>query len=124
MKDIVELDNLKFPGYEFLFVYILQAHSKKWPVGSFSHVEQPDQLAGRAELAKKFQMEYKIKMPLVLDNMDNTFNTAFGAWPHKMFIIKNKKIQYIEPWTKDGIEIVSKPTKLVAAMKSLSLNSK
>lgn len=82
--------------YNIFFVYILQAHSNDCKVGKFSHINQPTQLVDLQKLAQKFISDYKIDVPVYLDSMDNSFNTAFAPWPHKSYIIDQGKLIYVE----------------------------
>jgi hypothetical protein len=75
--------------YNIFFVYILQAHSNDWKVGNFSHIDQPKTLVARQTLAQKFVEDFKLTMPIYIDDMDNSFNTAFGCWPHKSYVIEH-----------------------------------
>jgi hypothetical protein len=113
LNDIGGLDDLKLPGWDKLFVYILQAHSLDWPVGSFSHVKQPTQIEERKALADKFVQDMGLKMPLVMDNMQNEFNFRYMSWPHKMYLIIDGRLVYKEPWSAGGLEMVSKSDKLI-----------
>ena len=86
--------------YNFIFVYILQAHSNDWKVGKFSHIDQPKTLDERHALALKFKEDYKLNVPIYIDDMLNAFNTTFGSWPHKSYIIDKKEntftLEYVE----------------------------
>lgn len=90
--------------YNIFFVYILQAHSNDWKVGKFSHIDQPKTLLERHTLALKFKEDFKLSLPIYIDDMNNSFNTEFGAWPHKSYVIEpikssdqaNYKLTYVE----------------------------
>lgn len=83
--------------YNIFFVYILQAHSNDWKVGKFSHIDQPTTLEQRQQLALKFKDDFELTLPIYLDDMNNTFNQAFGCWPHRSFCIKyDKQNWYLE----------------------------
>lgn len=83
--------------YNIFFVYILQAHSNDWKVGKFSHIDQPTTLEDRYKLALKFKEDFQLTIPLYIDGMDNTFNSRFGAWPHRSYVINEKhELVYIE----------------------------
>lgn len=83
--------------YNIFFVYILQAHSNDWKVGKFSHIDQPIELKDRQKLAKQFKEDFKLSIPIYIDGMDNKFNTTFGAWPHRSYIIDcDRNLVYIE----------------------------
>ena len=84
--------------YNVLFVYILQAHSNDWKIGEFSHIDQPKSLVERQKLALKFRDDFKLTLPIYLDDMNNTFNKTFGSWPHKSYIFSASpmRLEYIE----------------------------
>lgn len=78
-------------------MYILQAHSNDWKVGKFSHIDQPVLLEDRQKLVLKFREDFKLTFPIYIDDMDNTFNTRFGSWPHRSYIIDEKRnLVYVE----------------------------
>ena len=83
--------------YNIFFVYILQAHSNDWKVGKFSHIDQPIELVDRQKLALKFREDFKLSVPIYIDDMLNTFNTTFGAWPHRSYVIdQSRNLVYTE----------------------------
>jgi hypothetical protein len=49
----------------------------------------------RIQCAKNLRQRYNFKIPIVADSMDNLFRDAYSAWPFRVFIVKNKKIEYI-----------------------------
>lgn len=79
------------PEYNIIFVYILQAHSNDWKVGKFSHINQPLTIKDRQQLALKFKDDFKLTLPIYIDDMNNNFNSAFGSWPHRSYVITTEK---------------------------------
>jgi hypothetical protein len=54
-------------------------------------------LEDRQKLAIKFRDDFKLTIPIYLDDMKDTFNTTFGSWPHRSYIIdSNRNLIYIE----------------------------
>jgi hypothetical protein len=77
-----------------LAVYIAEAHARdEWPVGkTISCVDQPTILTQRLENARQFKMNFNLEMPMLVDNMDNTFHATYGSWPFRFYIIYNGKL--------------------------------
>ena len=76
-------------GVRLLAVYIAEAHARdQWPVGkTISCVDQPTVLAERLHHAEAFRKNFQFEMPMLVDNMENTFHTTYGAWPFRFYII-------------------------------------
>lgn len=76
-------------GIRLLAVYISEAHARnEWPVGkTISCVDQPTTLAERLHNAQQFQKTFNFEMPMLVDNMDNTFHFTYGSWPFRFFVI-------------------------------------
>lgn len=81
-------------GIRLLAVYIAEAHSRdEWPVGkTISCVDQPKTLEQRLENARNFQKNFNFQMPMLVDNMDNTFHSTYGSWPFRFFVIYEGKL--------------------------------
>ncbi len=81
-------------GIRFLAVYIAEAHARdQWPVGkTISCVDQPTTLAERLRNAEQFKKNFKFEMPMLVDNMDNTFHNTYGSWPFRFFVIYEGKL--------------------------------
>jgi len=80
---------------DFLVVYIREAHSSdEWPVGrTVSCVKQPQTLEERRDNALLlFGPKFLLKVELVLDSIQNSFNELFCGWPIRQFIIQNNKL--------------------------------
>lgn len=77
-------------------MYITEAHAAdEWPVGrSISFCNQPKETSERCILAKKFVETTKIEMPMLVDTIENQFETTFAAWPVRFFVIKNGKLLF------------------------------
>jgi len=79
-----------------LAVYITEAHaSDEWPVGpSISFCRQPQSIAERCKLAQQFVNTRLYRVPMLVDTIDNHFQSAFAAWPFRYFIVKESRIAY------------------------------
>jgi len=87
----------------FTFVYIREAHaSDEWP--SPSSRDQPEgkvidipshsSLEDRIELARRMKEEIEMdsKVEVLVDNMEDSFNKEFAAWPIRYFIAKEGRL--------------------------------
>ncbi|CAF3320554.1 unnamed protein product [Rotaria socialis] len=76
-------------GIKLVAIYIAEAHSKdEWPVGeTISCVEQPKTLEERLENARRFKKNFNFEMPMLVDDMNNTFHNTYGSWPFRFFVI-------------------------------------
>ncbi len=75
-------------------IYIAEAHARnEWPVGkTISCVDQPTTLSQRLENARQFQKKFYLQMPMLVDNMENTFHTTYGSWPFRFYVIHHGKV--------------------------------
>jgi len=81
----------------FLMIYISEAHaSDEWPIGrTISCVKQPTSIEERFENAVKFINEFQIDFPVVLDSIENHFDSSFSAWPMRSFVLSvDSKLLY------------------------------
>jgi len=80
----------------FLVVYITEAHAKdEWPVGkTISFCNQPKVISERCDLARKYSEDNQLTIPVVVDTMDNSFESKFAAWPVRFYVVKNGKLVF------------------------------
>lgn len=92
MEDIHELQSKFSPkGIQFLAIYIVEAHAiDEWPVGDPLKVTQPKTIAERCGVARAFVGEYKLKLPMVVDQMDNNFSNTFAGWPVRFYVVQRE----------------------------------
>jgi Iodothyronine deiodinase len=84
-------------------VYILEAHANdEWPVGSqqFDY-QQATTMEMRAKAASDFKNNLGVTAPVVLDNVDNTFEKAYAPWPFRFFVVQSGRI-LMKPTPIDG----------------------
>ena len=85
---------------EFFIVYIREAHpTDGWQVGSNERdkilVKQPTTLDGRAEVCSIMADKLDLKIPAIIDTLDDTANKAYSGWPDRLYLVgKNGKIAY------------------------------
>jgi len=76
-------------GIKFLAVYIVEAHAiDEWPVGDPLKVTQPRTIAERCGVARAFVQEYGLKVPMVVDQLDNNFSEQFAGWPVRFYVVQ------------------------------------
>ena len=77
---------------EFVCVYIQEAHPDDgWQVAMNLHHEivyrQPTTAQERAEIAGACAIGMKLRMPMVIDELSNEVNAAYGALPERLYLI-------------------------------------
>lgn len=79
-------------GIQFLSVYIVEAHAiDEWPVGDPLKVVQPRTIAERCGVARAFVGEYKLRVPMVVDQLDNNFSEQFAGWPVRFYVVRKEE---------------------------------
>ena len=73
-------------------VYIKEAHPEdEWQMGVNEEEGvcylQPTTLAERVAVANAFRADVGYALPLVVDGMDDAADTAFAAWPERLYVI-------------------------------------
>jgi hypothetical protein len=78
----------------FLVIYIAEAHARdQWPVGkTISCVDQPITIEQRLENARQCKKNFNFEIPMLVDNMDNTFHLTYGSWPFRFYVIHDGKL--------------------------------
>jgi len=97
MIDSLHKLNKDFKSFaDFLTIYIQEAHAiNEWPLGYEFQINQHVTLQDRIHAAEIFKQKYNWSIPLVVDGMENQFNSAFAAWPTRFYIVYKKKMVYI-----------------------------
>ncbi len=73
-----------------ILVHIDEAHSTAWPVNieTILGVEQPEPHASfedRHNRALDFEKKYQPPYPVLIDGVDNSFDTMYQSWPDKFY---------------------------------------
>lgn len=50
-------------------------------------IAQTEKVEDRAETAKQCVSILKLSMPTLIDRADNNVNTAYGAWPDRLYVV-------------------------------------
>jgi hypothetical protein len=90
--DIVQIYNDYKDHADFLTVYVREAHpTDEWQMKSNVKDDvcyaQPKTLEQRVAIAKDFTARYKFPLPFAIDDMSNAADTAYAAWPERLYII-------------------------------------
>ncbi|MET0552814.1 MAG: deiodinase-like protein [Vicinamibacteria bacterium] len=77
----------------FLFVYVEEAHaSDVWPLASNVKAgvvyETPRTAAERTGIATTCMRALEVRMPILVDDMENRTVDAYAAWPTRMYVIE------------------------------------
>lgn len=77
---------------EFLVVYIREAHPEDGWVLTMNREEQvavhdPTSAAERREVASTCLTRHAVRMPMVVDGVDDAAARAYGAWPDRLYLI-------------------------------------
>lgn len=106
---------------DFLGVYISEAHaSDEWPLGVKYIYEQPKEMETRLSIANGFVNDFKFNLPMLVDTMENQFDSHFAAWPERFYIVKNNTLILVgEPTTDLGFDRDLLRRYLVSALDSL-----
>ena len=81
-------------------VYIREAHpTDGWQVRANEQqgilVEQPKSLEERIEIATQMCTALKIKLPPLVDTLDDKVNKAYSAWPDRLYLVgRDGRIAY------------------------------
>ena len=85
----------KYKNVNFVIVYCQEAHAiDEWPIGSKYEIMQHKVLKDRFDVAKLFIADFEYSGKVLIDKMDNEFQTVYSSWPTKYYLIKNSKIEY------------------------------
>ena len=77
---------------EMVFVYIKEAHpADEWQMDSNVEAgvvfDQPTTNAERMTRAREFVSEMDLEAPTLVDDIRNTANACFAAWPERIYIV-------------------------------------
>lgn len=77
----------------FLLVYIKEAHPEdEWQMAvNHEHrvvFNQPKTFDERLELARTFADKMGVSAPVVVDDIENTANACYAAWPERLYVVE------------------------------------
>lgn len=88
----------------FVGLYIVEAHAMdEWPISSSRAnggrgvvaIEQPRSDQERCEVARRFQEDFHLRVPLLVDPVSNPFERLYAPWPLRFYILHKGEIAYI-----------------------------
>jgi len=81
---------------DFLVIYISEAHPKDaWPLGKHVEIESHKNINDRIGAAKFYQQKFGLRIPMLVDTMENQFDKNYASWPERFYIIINNQIHYM-----------------------------
>lgn len=87
-----------------LGVYIREAHATdEWPISSSRcnggrgvvNVNQHKTASERCAVAEQFSKDFGLRFPLLVDAMDDSFDSVYAPWPLRFFVVHLGKLLYI-----------------------------
>lgn len=80
-------------------IYILEAHAQdSWPIKVKHERPRPTSLQQRMAYAQECAQELALpsSFRVFVDDMDNSFNTAFAAWPTCYYLVNMQmRLEYV-----------------------------
>ena len=86
---------------DFVVVYVKEAHTadgKQAPSNKWEGIvyDAPQTFEERKEIARACEVGLALKIPLVIDKMDNAVERAYMGWPDRVYIIgKDGRVAYV-----------------------------
>lgn len=77
-------------------MYICEAHAcDEWPIGSSVVIEQHKTIEDRSEACAQCCDALNIRLPTVLDSIENDFNNTYACWPLRFWLIDQGVIEHV-----------------------------
>jgi len=75
-------------------VYITEAHAiDEWPLGNeISVCYQPKSNSSRISLAKSYRQQFDLKVPILVDTIENKFEKEYSLWPFRFYIMVGGRV--------------------------------
>lgn len=81
---------------QWLLVYICEAHAcDEWPIGSSVVVPQHKTIEDRMAACGECCEALQLRLPVVLDCIDNEFNNEYACWPLRFYLIDQGVIEHV-----------------------------
>lgn len=84
---IVDLYNRFYSEFNFVMIYIREAHSLDGFGESKARVDDPVTSETRTAVAKKCRAALAIPFPILVDTMDDRVSTRWAGWPIRLFVV-------------------------------------
>ena len=77
---------------EFLTIYIKEAHpTDEWQMASNEKegvcYAQPRSFDQRVAIARDFARSFELRIPLVVDGMENRADSIYAGWPERFYVV-------------------------------------
>ena len=73
---------------QFLLVYIAESHAvDEWPVGETIVKRQHTTTEERIAACEECLADFGLKMPTVVDSIENDFHRTYACWPIRFYLI-------------------------------------
>jgi len=84
-------------GAVFLVVYVSEAHAiDEWPLGNNVCIPKHKTIEERIEVAKKNLVEERnCKVPVLVDTMEDSFESLYKGWPERFYIIQGNILKLL-----------------------------
>jgi hypothetical protein len=81
-------------------------------------ITDPKTLAERQRVAEDFAKQFKIKLPILVDTMDDQMNKKYFAWPDRLYVIDAMgKLAYVGAPGPRGFKVQELPPVLDKLLK-------
>lgn len=81
-------------------------------------ITDPKTLAERRKVAEEFASQFKIKLPILVDAMDDRVNKKYFAWPDRLYVIDAAgKLAYVGAPGPRGFKVQEVPLVLDRLLK-------
>jgi hypothetical protein len=104
----------------FFFVYVREAHPEDgWVLTENRRADvavvDPSTEGDRVDVATVCAARYAIRMPIIVDGVDDDVTRAYGAWPERLYLVgEDGRVAYQGPPGPYGFD----PSELEAALES------
>ena len=120
MGELEELYDRHGDEVAFFIVYIREAHPEDGWVLEVNREESialadPRSLEERADAAEACVLRLRTRIPVLLDDVDDTVALAYGGWPDRLYLIgRDGRVAFQGEEGPDGFE----PEELAAAIET------
>jgi len=81
---------------DLVTIYMKEAHpTDRWYLTAAQPLVTPATASQRSETALAFQKSFTLTVPLYIDDITDETDKQFNAWPEKVVVIEDEKIEFI-----------------------------
>jgi len=79
----------------FVMIYIDEAHALDgWQLGRHVEIKNHKSISDRCAAACLTRDRFNLRIPILLDTMDNAFDRTYAVWPERYFVIRGRSLAY------------------------------